>query len=71
MPEKVNVTHEDKYPHLSEARKHFKAARESLHKSMEQMLPKGFVEHRRAARKEMLLAFRSLLDGAIEHVDKK
>lgn len=70
MPEKVNVTHEDKYPHLTEARKHFKAAKESLHKSMEVMLPKGFIEHRHAARKEMLLAFRSLLDGTIEHMDQ-
>ena len=71
MPEKVNVTSTDKYPHLAEARKHFKAARESMHKSMEELLPKGYIEHRRAARKEMLLAFRSLLDAAIERADKK
>jgi hypothetical protein len=70
MPEKVNVTHEDKHPHLSEACKHFKAAHESIHKSMEELLPKGTIEHHRAARKEMLLAFRSLLDAAIEHAEK-
>lgn len=71
MPEKVNITSTDKYPHLTEARKHFKAAHESIHKSMEELLPKGYLEHRRAARKEMLLAFRSLLDAAIEHTEKK
>lgn len=71
MPEKVNVTSMDKNPHLTEARKHFKAAHESMHKSMEELLPKGYLEHRRAARKEMLLAFRSLLDAAIEHTEKK
>jgi hypothetical protein len=71
MAEKVKVESKDKYPELTEARKHFKAARESMHKSMEELIPKGYVEHRRAARKEMLLAFRSLLDAAIEYADKK
>ena len=40
-------------------------------KSMEEMLPPGFREHRKAAHKEMLLAFRSMLDAAIEHTEKK
>lgn len=71
MPEKVNVTSTDQHPHLTEARKHFKAAHESMHKSMAELLPKGYLEHRRAARKEMLLAFRSLIDAAIEHTEKK
>jgi hypothetical protein len=31
----------------------------------------GFLEHRRAARKEMMLAVRSLLDAAIEKMDEK
>jgi hypothetical protein len=71
MPEKVNVTSKDKYPHLTEARKHFKAAHESIHKSMEELLPKDYLEHRRAARKEMLLAFRSMLDAAIARMDQE
>jgi hypothetical protein len=34
-------------------------------------LPEGFLEHRRAARKEMMLAVRSLLDAAIEKMEEK
>jgi hypothetical protein len=37
----------------------------------EELIPRGFIEHRRAARREMLLAMRSLLDAAIEHVEKR
>jgi hypothetical protein len=51
---------------LHEAREHLKAARTSVHNTFEDLLPPGFVEHRRAARKEFLLALRSLLDAAIE-----
>jgi hypothetical protein len=32
---------------------------------------KEFVRHARAARREMLLAFRSLLDDAIERIEKQ
>lgn len=34
-------------------------------------LPDEFWEHRRAARKEMLLAVRSLVDSAIEHLEEE
>jgi len=54
-----------------EARQHFKAAREEMRKSMELLLPEGFFEHRRSARREMLLAWRSMLDAAIQHMDEK
>ena len=56
---------------LHEAREHMKAARASLRETFEDLLPKGFVEHRRAARREVLLAMRSLLDAAIERVGGK
>jgi hypothetical protein len=57
--------------HLPEdVRIHFQAAHEEMHKSLEGVLPPGFIEHRRAARKEMLLAFRGLLDHAIERIDE-
>ncbi len=56
-------------PRIQEAREHAKAARASLRRSFEELIPHGFLEHRRAARKEMLLAMRSLLDAAIEHVE--
>ena len=47
------------------------AARASMRKSFQELIPPGFIEHRRAARKEMLLAMRSLLDAAIERTEKK
>jgi hypothetical protein len=56
---------------VKEAREHVKAARHSMRMGWEELIPRGFIEHRRAARKEMLLAMRSLLDAAIEHTDKK
>lgn len=52
-----------------EAREHLKAAREEMRKSYETLLPPGFVEHRRAARKEFLLAARSLIDAALKRID--
>lgn len=58
-------------PRVAEARQHMKAARAAWKKSMEEILPPGFHEHRKTAGKEMLLAFRSMLDAAIEHMDKK
>ncbi|MGA2613505.1 MAG: hypothetical protein ABSG38_08635 [Spirochaetia bacterium] len=64
MPEKPSEK-------LQEAREHMRAARTTVRETLEDLLPKGFVEHRRAARKEMLLAMRSLLDAAIERAEGK
>jgi DNA-binding MarR family transcriptional regulator len=58
-------------PNLKEAREHMKAAHSEMHKSIESLLPEGFVERRRKARKEMLLAVRSLVNAAIEKVEEK
>jgi len=54
-----------------EARQHFQAARAEFHKSIEGMLPPDFAEHHRKARREMLLAWRSLIDASLERMDKK
>ncbi len=54
-----------------EAREHFKAARAEMRKSIEGLMPPGFVEHRRAAHKELLLAARSLIEAAIKQMDEK
>lgn len=70
MPEKTHQA-ADASPRMREAREHAKAARASMRKSFEELIPRGFIEHRRAARKEMLLAMRSLLDAALERMDKK
>ena len=48
-----------------------KAAREEMKKTLEAMMPPGYREHRRAARREMLLAFRSLIDAAIKKTEEK
>jgi len=69
MPEKTH--HAEMSPRIKEARDHARAARASMRKSFEELIPHGFIEHRRAARREMLLAMRSLLDAAIERMEKK
>ncbi len=71
MAEKVDVNKRSVDPKFEEARKHFKAARESMHQSLKELLPKSYTEHSRAAHKEFLLAMRSLLDAAIERMEKK
>jgi hypothetical protein len=54
-----------------DVRKHAKAAREEMRKSVEGLFPPEFREHRHQARKEMLLAFRSMLDHAIQRIDER
>jgi len=54
-----------------ETRAHLRAARDEFHKSMEGILPPGLMEHRQKARKEMLLALRSILDASLERMDEK
>jgi hypothetical protein len=53
-----------------ETRRHFRAAREEFHKSIAGMLPPGFAEHHRNARKEMLLAWRSMIDASLERMEE-
>jgi len=70
MPEKTH--HEDEpASKMTEAHAHARAARSSMLKSFEELIPHGFIEHRRAARREMLMAMRSLLDAAIERMERK
>ena len=68
MAEKT-TTSEETGAKVREAREHVKAAGQSLRMGWEELIPRGFIEHRRAARREMLLAMRSLLDAAIERVE--
>ena len=53
-----------------EIHQHLRAARTEFRHSLQAMLPPEFVEHRRAARREMLLAARSLIDHALERLEK-
>jgi hypothetical protein len=64
------------FPRLvpDEVLEHAWNAREEFRKSVAALLPSlppEFTEHRRAARREMLLAIRSLIDSAIERVEKE
>ncbi len=60
---------EDKIP--EEVRQHARAAREELRESIKAFLPPEFIEHRKKARKEMLLAWRSMIDATLERMEKK
>ena len=60
---------EDKIP--EEVRQHARAAREELRESVKAFLPPEFFEHRKKARKEMLLAWRTMIDAALERMDEK
>ena len=53
-----------------EAIEHIRTARAEMRKSIEALFPPGFITRRRAARKEILLAFRSMVDVALERIDK-
>ena len=54
-----------------EAREHARAARKEMRKSIKALLPPEFVEHRRQARKEFLLAWRSMIDSALERTEER
>ena len=51
--------------------KGMRGLRRSLKGKRPQLFPEQFKQHTRAARKEMLLAVRSLLDRAIEELEKQ
>ncbi len=51
---------------VRDAKEHVRSARHSLRMSWEDLMPRGFIDHQRAARREMLLAMRSLIDAAID-----
>ncbi len=53
------------------ARKHMRAARTEMRESINSFFPKEFVQHQRRARREMLLAWRSFIDRAIQRIDEK
>jgi hypothetical protein len=69
MTEKSDTRHEHKHPLPEETREHLRAAHAELRKSVEALFPPGFIEHRRAARREMLKAARSLIDHALKRLE--
>jgi hypothetical protein len=69
MTEKTNE--EKKYEHHipSEAREHFRAARQEMRKGLEEIIPPGFKDHHDKVRREMLLGWRSMIDAAIQRME--
>jgi predicted nuclease with RNAse H fold len=65
MAEKKEAREHVSWPN-EEVRGHLRSARTEMRKSVESLFPPEFIEHRRAARREMLLAARALIDSAIE-----
>ena len=53
-----------------DAREHFKVAHEAMRESIKDWLPKGYIEHRKTVKKEILLGIREIIDAAIEHTEK-
>jgi len=60
---------EDRVP--EEVRQHARAARQEMRESVKAFLPPEFWEHGRQARKEVLLAWRSMIDSALERMEEK
>ncbi len=53
-----------------EARRHMRQARHEARAVWEAMVPPEVLQHRRAARREALLAARSMLDHVLKHLDE-
>jgi hypothetical protein len=58
---------EEKKP--SEFTQHVKAACSSAAEQWKSLIPKEFWQHGREAKREMLLAFRTVVDGAIDRLE--
>lgn len=59
-----------KYKLPEETRQHLKRSHEEFRQAIDNLLPEGFVAHRRNARKELLLAMRSMLDSVLKQMEK-
>jgi hypothetical protein len=54
-----------------DTREHLQAARKAFRESMEALFPPGYIEKRRLARREALLAARSLIDHALDRMSEE
>ena len=66
---KFKHPHADKIP--EGVKDHAKTARAEMRESVKSLFPPEFIEHRRAAHKEMLLAAQELISHAIARVEEK
>ena len=63
------MAEEEKVKEPSEFVEHMKAAGRAAGNQWKCLIPKDFWEYGREARREMLLAMRTLVDGAIERLE--
>jgi hypothetical protein len=54
-----------------ETREHLRSARKEMRHAWEALFPPEFITHRRAARREFLLAARTLIDHALERIEAR
>ena len=74
MAEKKETTgkHKRHSEHIpEEAHEHARAARAEFRKGVEALFPPEFIAHHRAARREMLLAAREMVNYAIDRLEDK
>lgn len=60
-----------KEPIPEDVREHYKNARHEMRESFRALFPPEFIEKRRAARKEMLMAAQKLINHAIDRLEEK
>lgn len=65
MADEEQVSEERDWP-PAEVREHVRGARAEMRESIRALFPPEFLEHRRAFRRELLLAARALIDDALE-----
>jgi hypothetical protein len=53
-----------------EAREHYRAARRELHEGIKSLLPPEYRDHHEKAHKEILLAWRTMIDDALNDMEK-
>lgn len=71
MAEKTNDANVHEHHISSEAREHFRAARQEFRKGFEEILPPEFKDHHYKAHREMLLGWRSMIDAAIQRMESR
>ena len=63
---------ENKWDYPPEAtREHLRSARKEMYEAWKTLFPPEFIARRRAARREFLMAARTLIDHAIERIDAR
>jgi hypothetical protein len=63
--EKSQKRSERNYRTSEEVRQHMRNARAEMRESMRALFPPEFIEHRKVARREILLGIRGLIDDAL------